>query len=192
MYNMQNMKILREDFYMEFRDLKKQYETLKSSIDASIQNVINNTAFISGPQVKELEDQLASYVGRKHCITCGNGTDALSMVLMAWDIKPGDAVFVPDFTFFATGEVVSFEGATPIFVDVKEDTFNMDPGKLEDAIQAVRTEGKLTPKLIIPVDLFGLPAEYQEILKIAEKYEMKIHAVYCPGTWRLFFLYGMD
>ena len=159
---------------MEFRDLKKQYETLKSSIDASIQNVINNTAFISGPQVKELEDQLASYVGRKHCITCGNGTDALSMVLMAWDIKPGDAVFVPDFTFFATGEVVSFEGATPIFVDVKEDTFNMDPGKLEDAIQAVRTEGKLTPKLIIPVDLFGLPAEYQEILKIAEKYEMKI------------------
>lgn len=159
---------------MEFRDLKKQYETLKSSIDVSIQNVINNTAFISGPQVKELEDQLASYVGRKHCITCGNGTDALSMVLMAWDIKPGDAVFVPDFTFFATGEVVSFEGATPIFVDVKEDTFNMDPGKLEDAIQAVRTEGKLTPKLIIPVDLFGLPAEYQEILKIAEKYEMKI------------------
>ena len=96
------------------------------------------------------------------------------MVLMAWDIKPGDAVFVPDFTFFATGEVVSFEGATPIFVDGKEDTFNMDPGKLEDAIQAVRTEGKLTPKLIIPVDLFGLPAEYQEILKIAEKYEMKI------------------
>ena len=145
---------------MEFRDLKKQYETLKSSIDASIQNVINNTAFISGPQVKELEDQLASYVGRKHCITCGNGTDALSMVLMAWDIKPGDAVFVPDFTFFATGEVVSFEGATPIFVDVKEDTFNMDPGKLEDAIQAVRTEGKLTPKLIIPVYLFGLSAGY--------------------------------
>lgn len=95
MYNMQNMKILREDFYMEFRDLKKQYETLKSSIDASIQNVINNTAFISGPQVKELEDQLASYVGRKHCITCGNGTDALSMVLMAWVSNQETAYSVP-------------------------------------------------------------------------------------------------
>lgn len=97
---------------MVFRDLKKQYEVLKTSIDTSIQSVITNTAFISGPQVQELEERLAAYVRKKYCITCGNGTDALSMVLMAWDIKPGDAVFVPDFTFFATGEVVSFEGAT--------------------------------------------------------------------------------
>jgi len=159
---------------MQFRDLKKQYTTLKPQIDASIQEVIDNTAFISGPQVKELEARLAAYVGRKHCITCGNGTDALSMVMMAWDIKEGDAVFVPDFTFFASGEIVAFEGATPVFVDVDEDTFNMDPVKLEEAVQAVIAEGKLTPKVIIPVDLFGLPANYTEIQRIADTYGLKI------------------
>ncbi len=159
---------------MEFRDLKKQYEALKPLIDASITDVINNTSFISGPQVKELEQKLAAYVGRKHCITCGNGTDALSMVLMAWNIGPGDAVFVPDFTFFATGEVVSFEGATPVFVDVDQTTFNMDPQKLDEAIQEVLKEGKLTPKAIIPVDLFGLPADYPQIGKVANRYDLKI------------------
>ena len=159
---------------MVFRDLKKQYEVLKTSIDTSIQSVITNTAFISGPQVQELEERLAAYVRKKYCITCGNGTDALSMVLMAWDIKPGDAVFVPDFTFFATGEVVSFEGATPIFVDVDGNTFNMDPKKLEEAIQAVISEGKLIPKVIIPVDLFGLPADYQAIEKIGKLYGLKV------------------
>lgn len=97
---------------MQFRDLKKQYEALGPSIDAQIQSVITSASFISGPQVKELETQLAEYTGVKHCITCGNGTDALSMALMAWDIKEGDAAFVPDFTFFASGETVSFEGAT--------------------------------------------------------------------------------
>ncbi len=159
---------------MQFRDLKKQYEVLKPSIDTAIQEVISNTSFISGPQVAELEQQLAAFAGRKYCITCGNGTDALSMALMALDIKEGDAVFVPDFTFFATGEVVSFEGATPVFVDVDGDTFNMDPAKLEEAIQAVLEEGRLTPKLIIPVDLFGLPANYEEIGSIADKYGLKI------------------
>lgn len=159
---------------MVFRDLKKQYEVLKTSIDTSIQSVITNTAFISGPQVQELEERLAAYVRKKYCITCGNGTDALSMVLMAWDIKPGDAVFVPDFTFFATGEVVSFEGATPIFVDVDGNTFNMEPKKLEEAIQAVISEGKLIPKVIIPVDLFGLPADYQAIEKIGKLYGLKV------------------
>lgn len=159
---------------MQFRDLKKQYEVLKPSIDAAIQDVIANTSFISGPQVAELEQRLAVFAGRKHCITCGNGTDALSMALMALDIKEGDAVFVPDFTFFATGEVVSFEGATPVFVDVDADTFNMDPEKLEKAIQEVLKEGELTPKLIIPVDLFGLPADYEIINAIASKYGLKI------------------
>lgn len=159
---------------MQFRDLKIQYETLKKAIDATIQEVIDNTAFISGPQVTELEAKLAAYVGCKHCITCGNGTDALSMVLMAWNIGSGDAVFVPDFTFFATGEVASFEGATPVFVDVNRTTFNMDPDKLEEAIQAVLKEGKLVPKVIIPVDLFGLPADYPRIGKIAEKYNLRI------------------
>lgn len=159
---------------MEFRNLKKQYEVLKSSIDAGIQNVIDNTNFISGPQVRELEEKLAVHTGIKHCVTCGNGTDALSMILMAWDIKEGDAVFIPDFTFFATGEVVSFEGATPIFVDVDERTFNLDPIKLEEAIKAVILEGKLNPRVVIPVDLFGLPADYPAIEKIADKYNLKI------------------
>ena len=159
---------------MQFRDLKKQYETLKPSIDAQIQSVIASASFISGPQVKELEIQLAEYTGVKHCITCGNGTDALSMALMAWDIKEGDAVFVPDFTFFASGETVSFEGATPVFVDVDKDTFNMDPDCLEEAINLVLEEGRLTPRVIVTVDLFGLPANYPRIREIADRYGLKI------------------
>ena len=159
---------------MQFRDLKKQYDTLKSSIDASIATVINNTNFISGSQVKELEDRLAEYVGVKHCITCANGTDALTMALMAWDIGQGDAVFVPDFTFFSTAEAVAFEGATPVFVDVDDTTFNINPNKLEKAIQAVLDEGKLTPRAVIPVDLFGLPASYSKIQDIAHQYGLKI------------------
>lgn len=159
---------------MQFRDLKKQYEALKHQIDSAISDVITSSSFISGSQVTELECQLADYVGRKHCITCGNGTDALSMALMAWGIKEGDAVFVPDFTFFATGEVVSFEGATPVFVDVDKDTFNMDPKKLEEAVREVVNEGQLTPRLVIPVDLFGLPADYEKIQAVAEKYGMKV------------------
>lgn len=159
---------------MQFRDLKTQYETLKLSIDAAIAGVIAETSFISGPPVKELEKRLASYVGRKHCITCGNGTDALSLAMMAWNIGPGDAVFVPDFTFFATAEVVSFEGATPVLVDVDERTFNMDPQKLTEAIEAVLGEGRLRPRAVIPVDLFGLPADYPEIERIAARYGLKI------------------
>ena len=159
---------------MQFRDLKKQYEVLEQEIKAGIFDVIQSADFISGPQVKDLEMQLADYVGVKHCVTCGNGTDALSIALMAWNIKAGDAVFVPDFTFFASGEVVSFEGATPVFVDVDEDTYNIDPFKLEEAIQAVLEEGILTPKVIIAVDLFGLPAAYPEIKMIAKHYGLKI------------------
>lgn len=159
---------------MQFRDLKRQYEVLKQEIDAGISDVIESVTYISGTQVKILETQLADYVGVKHCVTCGNGTDALSMALMAWDIKEGDAVFVPDFTFFASGEVVFFEGATPVFVDVDEDTFNMDPVRLEEAIRAVLEEGILIPKAIIPVDLFGLPAAYSEIQAIADRYGLKI------------------
>ena len=159
---------------MQFRDLKKQYEALKTSIDAQIQTVITSSSFISGPQVKELETQLAEYTGVKHCITCGNGTDALSMALMAWDIKEGDAAFVPDFTFFASGETISFEGATPVFVDVDKDTFNMDPDRLEEAINLVLEEGRLTPRVIVTVDLFGLPANYPRIREIADRYGLKI------------------
>ena len=159
---------------MEFRDLRKQYVALKDEIDRGIQEVINATAFISGSQVETLEKELAEYVGVKHCVTCANGTDALSMALMAWNLKAGECAFVPDFTFFASGETVSFEGATPIFVDVDERTYNMDPVKLETAIQKVLVEGKLIPRVIVAVDLFGLPADYDMIRPIADKYGLKI------------------
>ena len=150
---------------MEFRDLKAQYDKYKNEIDLAIQEVINNTNFIGGKEVNTLEQRLAEYVGVKHCITCANGTEAMTLLMMAWDIKEGDAVFVPDFTFFSTGEIVSFRGATPIFVDVDRDTFNIDATKLEKAIIKVIEGGKLTPKVIIPVDLFGLPADHIEIEK---------------------------
>lgn len=159
---------------MEFRDLKTQYQKNKNEIDLSIQDVLNSATYIGGKHVSELERQLANYVGVKHCISCANGTDALSLVMMAWGIKEGDAVFLPDFTFFSTGEIVSLSGATPIFVDVDRNTFNIDPVKLEQTIEKILDEGKLSPKVVIPVDLFGLPADYHEIEKIAHKYSLLI------------------
>lgn len=159
---------------MQFRDLNRQYEALKAEIDKGIQEVISSSAFISGRQVEALEEELAQYVGVRHCIACGNGTDALSMSLRAWDLKPGDCAFVPDFTFFASAEAVAFEGATPIFVDVNQRTFNMDPAKLEEAIRRVLAEGRLVPRAVVTVDLFGLPADYDAICPIAEKYGLKV------------------
>ncbi|WP_290772819.1 DegT/DnrJ/EryC1/StrS aminotransferase family protein [Anaerofustis sp.] len=159
---------------MEFRDLKTQYRVLKDDIDKACEEVMLNCNFISGKQVEVLEKELAEYVGIKHCVTCANGTDALSLALMAWGIKEGDAVFVPDFTFFASGEVVSHIGATPIFVDVDKDSFNICPDKLEKAILKIKEDGKLKPKVIVAVDLFGLPADYEKIRKIADKYGLLI------------------
>ena len=118
---------------MQFRDLKKQYQVLKKPMDEAISKVLEASNYISGAQVAELEEKLAAYVGVKHCITCGNGTDALTLALMTWGIGEGYAVFVPDFTFFSSAETVAYEGATPVFVDVLEDTFNMDPDSLERA-----------------------------------------------------------
>ena len=155
---------------MEFRDIKKQYIMQKKEIDKKIQEVLNSANFIQGNQVKELESILADYVGVKHCITCANGTDALQLALMAWEIGAGEAVFVPDFTFFSSGEVVSIVGATPVFVDVSKDTYNIDVKALEAAIQAVLEEGRLIPRVIIAVDLFGQPAEYDAIRELADKY----------------------
>ncbi len=155
---------------MQFRDLHAQYEALKNEIDQAISEVVKECNFISGRQVQELEEELADFTGMKHCITCGNGTDALSMMMMTWNIKEGDAVFVPDFTFFSSGEVVSFEGATPVFYDVCEDTFNADVNSLEQAVVAVKQEGKLVPRAIIAVDLFGQPADYDRLKEIAEKH----------------------
>lgn len=159
---------------MEFRDLKAQYNVLKEDIDQAVGRAMEAAQYIGGPEVKQLEKELADFVGVKHCITCANGTEALSLVLMAWNVGEGDAVFVPDFTFFASGEVVSFNGATPIFVDVDPDTFNLDPEKLNLAIENVIKDGNLTPKVVMPVDLFGLPADYPKIKKIAEKYSLLI------------------
>lgn len=155
---------------MQFRDLKKQYKVLKPEIDSAIADVIASSRFISGPQVKELEAQLAEYVGVKHCISCANGTDAITLAMMAWGIGEGDAVFVPDFTFFSSGECPAIAGATPIFVDVDSRTFNLQPDKLEEAIKTVIEEGQFRPKAVVAVDLFGLPADYPRIKAICEKY----------------------
>ena len=155
---------------MQFRDLKKQYEVLKNEIDAGVSEVLSSARFISGPQVKELEEKLAAYVGVKHCITCANGTDAITLAMMTWGVKEGDAVFVPDFTFFSSGECPAFEGATPIYVDVDERTFNLDADKLDEAIEKVRKEGKYVPKAVVAVDLFGLPADYTKIRPVCEKH----------------------
>lgn len=159
---------------MQFRDLKAQYEALKPEIDAGIQEVINSTAFILGKPVTELENKLAEYVGRKHCVGCANGTDALQLALMIWGIGPGDAVFTSDFTYFASAGTTSILGGTPVLVDIDLATFNMSPEALEEQIKRVITEGKLKPKAIVPVDLFGQPADYDKILPIAEKYGLKV------------------
>lgn len=159
---------------MEFRDLKRQYQYLRSDMDLKIQEVINQTNFIQGKQVADLEKQLADYTGTKHCVTCANGTDALQLALMVWNIGEGDAVFVPDFTFFSSGEVVSAVNAVPVFVDIEQDTYNIDCDLLEALIQKVIQEGRLQPKVIVAVDLFGQPADYERLRKIAEKYHMYI------------------
>lgn len=159
---------------IQFIDLAAQYQHLKTKIDARIKTVLDHGHYIMGPEVQELEEELAKYVGVKHAITCGNGTDALTLAMMVLDVKAGDAVFCPTFTFFATAEVIAFEGATPVFVDSDEATFNICPTDLEKRIQATIAEGKLIPKAIIAVDLFGLPANYPEIQKIANKYNLKL------------------
>ena len=159
---------------MEFRDLKKQYQVLKEDMDKAILEAVASGAYIMGPQVKELEKQLAEYVGVKHCLTCANGTDALTLALKAWGIGPGDAVFVPDFTFFSSAEVVPLEGAEPVFVDVCEETFNLDAADLERAVKEVLADGRLRPCVVVAVDLFGLPADYKAIRAVADKYGLLI------------------
>ena len=159
---------------MQFRDLKAQYIALKPEIDAGIQSVIDSSAFILGKPVAELENKLAEYVGKKYCISCASGTDALYLSLKAMNIGAGDAVFTSDFTYFASAGSISIVGATPVLVDIELQTFNMSPDALEKQIQNVISEGGLTPKAIIPVDLFGLPADYTRILPIAEKYGLKV------------------
>ncbi len=158
---------------MEFRDLKVQYQRHRAGIDAAIQKVLMQTDFINGSAVRQLEQQLADYTGVRHCISCANGTDALQLALMAWEVGAGDAVFVPDFTFFSSGEVVPTVGAVPVFVDIDADTFNMSPESLETAIQYVIEQTDLHPKVIVAVDLFG-PADYGRLRQIADKYHLLV------------------
>lgn len=157
-----------------FIDLQAQRRRLGEPLNKAIMAAVESGAWILGPQVAELEKKLAEFCGVKHAIACANGTDALQLVLMAWGVGPGDAVFVPTFTFCATGEVVSLVGATPVFVDVLPDTYNMDPESLKAAIAMVKAEGKLKPKVVIPVDLFGQPADYDVIEPIVRAEGMKL------------------
>lgn len=159
---------------MQFIDLKAQYEALKSEIDANIQSVLNAAQFIGGPYIKELEDKLADYVGRKYCISCANGTEALQLAFMAYGVGQGDAVFCPDVTFIASVEPACMLGATPVFCDITPDTYNLCPESLERQIKAVLAEGKLTPKLVVAVDFLGNPADFAAIAAVCEKYGLTL------------------
>src|ERR1700744_2435427 len=159
---------------MPLIDLQAQRRRLGAPLDAAIRAAVEGGQWILGPQVGQLERDLAAWAGVKHAIACANGTDALLLVLRAWGVGAGDAVFVPAFTFAATGEVVALAGASPVFVDVLPDSFNMDPASLEVAIALVKRDGKLTPKAVMPVDLFGQPADYNALAPIAAREGLKL------------------
>lgn len=153
---------------MPFIDLAAQQARIRARLDSAIGRVLDHGAYVLGAEVKQFEGELADYCGAKHALSCANGTDALSLALMALKVGAGDAVFVPSFTFAATAEVVPFIGATPVFIDVKPDTFNIDADSLKRAIAHAKAEG-LTPRCVIPVDLFGLAAEFDAILPVARE-----------------------
>jgi dTDP-4-amino-4,6-dideoxygalactose transaminase len=159
-----------------FIDLQAQRRRLGTRIDAAIARVLDHGRFIMGPEVRELEDRLADFCGSRHAIGCASGTDALQLALMALGVRPGDAVFIPSFTFASTAEVVAILGATPVFVDVLRDTFNMDPASLQAAVTAVENERALRPAGVIPVDLFGQPADYLAVERVADRHGLWILA----------------
>ena len=159
---------------IKFLDLEIQQSRIRDSIKKRLDDILNHGAYIMGPEVLELEEKLADYCEVKHAISCSSGTDALLIPLMAWGIGPGDAVFTTPFTYVATAEVISLLGATPVFVDVYDSTFNINCAKLELAIEETIKDGRLKPKAIIPVDLFGLPARYRLIDNISKKYNLKV------------------
>ncbi len=157
-----------------FIDLQAQRKRLGEPLERAILDAVQGGQWVMGPQVAELEKRLAEFAGVKHCIACANGTDALLIVLRAWDIGPGDAVFVPAFTFAASAEVVALVGAVPVFVDVLADTYNMDPASLEAAIAMVKREGKLKARCVMPVDLFGQAADYRVLEPIVKREGLKL------------------
>ena len=164
-----------------FIDLAAQQARLKPRIDAAIQRVLAHGHYVMGPEVRAFEDELARFGRAKRALSCGNGTDAIALPLMAWEIGPGDAVFCPSFTFAATPEVIAWTGATPVFVDVLADTYNLDPNDLEAAIAAVRAKGALRPAAVIAVDLFGQPADYPRLAEICRRHGMKLVADSAQG-----------
>ncbi len=155
---------------MQFIDLKAQYAALKKEINSNIQAVLDSAQFIGGPFVKELEEKLAKYVGRRHCITCANGTDALQIAYMVYGIQKNDAVFCSDITFVSSTEPSKMFGATSVFCDCTKDTYNIDLGSLKRQIEAVKKEGKLNPKAVVAVDILGNPADYDGLKEICEEY----------------------
>lgn len=159
---------------MDFIDLHAQQGRIKAEIDAGIADVLSHGRYILGPQVAEFEDKLAAFAQSKHALSCANGTDAIVLALMAWEIGPGDAVFCPSFSYCATAEVIALRGATPVFVDIDRETYNMDPESLRIAIAQVRQQGQLTPRAVIIVDLFGQCADYPALAPIARDAGLKI------------------
>ena len=166
---------------MPFIDLAAQQRRIRDKIDAAIAKVLDSGAYVMGPQVREFEAKLAEFGQAKLALSCANGTDAIALPLMAWGVGRGDAVFCPSFTFAATPEVVPWVDATPVFVDVLPDTYNLDPAKLDAAIAAVKAEGLLTPKVVIAVDLFGQPADYPAIKAICDREGLKLIADSAQG-----------
>jgi dTDP-4-amino-4,6-dideoxygalactose transaminase len=166
---------------MPFIDLAAQQRRIRDKIDAAIAKVLDSGAYVMGPQVREFEAKLAEFGQARLALSCANGTDAIALPLMAWGVGKGDAVFCPSFTFAATPEVVPWVDATPVFVDILPDTFNLDPAKLEAAIAGVKAEGRLTPKVVIAVDLFGQPADYPAIKAICDREGLKLIADSAQG-----------
>ena len=166
---------------IEFIDLKAQRARLKTEIDTGIQNVLDHGRFIMGPEVKAFEAELAKFGNAKHALGCANGTDALMLAMMAWDIGQGSAVFCPSFTYCATAEIIAIMGATPVFVDIDPVTYNIDVDSLKQAISDVKSNGELKPAAIIAVDLFGQSADYKSIGPIAKEEGLKLIADSAQG-----------
>jgi dTDP-4-amino-4,6-dideoxygalactose transaminase len=162
-----------EERPIPFIDVAAQRRRLGHAVDDAVARVLAHCQFVNGPEVRAFESDLAAFCGARHAIGCASGTDALLLVLMAWEIKPGDAVICPSFTYHATAEMVALLGATPIIADVSPETFNLDPASCERGVATAKRLG-LKPRAIIPVDLFGLPADHEAIAAIAKTYDLKI------------------
>jgi dTDP-4-amino-4,6-dideoxygalactose transaminase len=164
-----------------FIDLQAQRARLGQPLEDAILKVVRSGAYIMGPEIAELERQLCAFGQAPFALTCGSGTEALVLPLMAWGIGPGDAVFCPSFTFAATAEAMPLVGASPVFVDIDPATYNLDPESLEAAIVAVKADGKLTPRAVIAVDLFGGPADYPAIAAVCARHDLKLIADSAQG-----------